>query len=165
MSAKLVKVGDKLPDVTLTTFVEGKPTPIHTGKIFAGKKAVLFAVPGAFTPTCSSAHLPGFVKALPQLKEKGIEVVAVTSVNDAFVMDAWARDQKAQGIEFLADGSNILAPQLALSLDLSEKGLGVRSKRYALVLDDGVIKYVGVDEGPLKDSSAEAVLEFLNSNK
>ena len=143
-----IKVGDKIPSVTLQTKTADGIQSVSTDDLFKGKKVVLFAVPGAFTPTCSAKHLPGFVNNADQIKGKGVDEIACVSVNDAFVMDAWGASQSAAGnVTMLADGSAKLAQALGLSLDLVEKGLGVRSQRYAMVVDDGKVSLLNVEEG------------------
>jgi len=159
-----IQVGDKIPNVTVRLVGPTGAQPVSTQDFFAGKKAVLFAVPGAFTPTCSDAHLPGFVDHVAEIKAKGVDVVACTAVNDAFVLDAWG---KARGVgdkvAFLADGNGDFARALGLDLDASAFGLGPRSKRYAAVLEDGVVKALHVEANPgqVTDSSAETILKDL----
>ena len=135
-----INVGDRLPNATFTVMTAEGPKPKTTDEIFKGKKVVLFAVPGAFTPTCHKNHMPGFVKNADAIKAKGINTIAVTGVNDVFVMDAWKKASGGDAIEFLADGSGNFAKALGLVADLTERGLGVRSQRYAMVVDDGVVK-------------------------
>lgn len=155
-----IQVGEKVPSVTLTRMGDKGPEPISTDDLFAGKKVVLFAVPGAFTPTCSAKHLPGFVEHADALKTKGIDEVACVSVNDVFVMGAWGKEQKAAAkVTMLADGDAQLTRALGLELDLTGKGLGVRSQRYAMLVEDGIVKSLNVDPGGSFDkSSAEAML-------
>jgi peroxiredoxin len=146
-----IKVGDKLPSATFTVMTSDGPKPQTTDDIFKGKKVVLFAVPGAFTPTCHKNHLPGFLTNADKIKGKGIDTIAVTGVNDVFVMDAWKKNTSAEGkIEFLADGSAAFAKAIGLSVDLGERGLGTRSQRYAMVVDDGVVKTLNVEDSPGK---------------
>jgi len=146
-----IKVGDRLPTTTFTVMTADGPKPQTTDEIFKGKKVVLFAVPGAFTPTCHKNHMPGFVKNADAIKAKGIDMIAVTAVNDVFVMDAWKKASGAEGkIEFLADGSADFAKALGLTLDASANGLGVRSKRYCMVIDDGVVKSISIEDAPGK---------------
>ena len=146
-----IKVGDRLPSATFMTMTADGPKPQTTDEIFKGKKVVLFAVPGAFTPTCHKNHLPGFLNNADTIKGKGIDTIAVTGVNDVFVMDAWKKNTNAEGkIEFLADGSAAFAKAIGLSVDLGERGLGMRSQRYAMVVDDGVVKTLNVEESPGK---------------
>lgn len=156
-----IKVGDKLPDVTFFTMsAEGAPKPVTTSEAFGGKKVAMFGIPGAFTPTCSKQHLPGFMANELALKNKGIDAIYCTSVNDAFVMAAWSKDTGADGkVMMLADGSGDFARKCGLEFDLSARGLGVRSKRYSMVVDDGVVKLLNIEEQPTLDkSSAETLL-------
>ena len=160
----MIKVGDRLPNATFMTMTPDGPKPKTTDDIFKGKKVVLFAVPGAFTPTCHKNHLPGFLTNSDQIKQKGIDTIAVTGVNDVFVMDAWKQNTGAAGkIEFLADGSAAFAKAVGLSVDLGERGLGTRSQRYAMVVDDGVVKTLNVEDTPGKAevSGAENLLKGL----
>ena len=158
-----IKVGDKIPSVKLMTMTADGPKPITTDEIFKGKKVVLFALPGAFTPTCSAKHLPGFVENHGNLKAKGIDTVACLSVNDAFVMGAWGKDQKVgDKVLMLADGSGDFTRAVGLELDLTDRGLGKRSQRYAMVIDNGVVKTLNVEApGAFEVSSAEAVLKNI----
>lgn len=143
-----ISVGDKIPSATLTKMGSDGPQPVTTDELFGGKKVVLFAVPGAFTPTCSAKHLPGFVEKAGELKGKGVDTVACLSVNDVFVMDAWGKDQDAAGkVEMLADGSADFTKKLDTVLDLTERGLGVRSSRYSMLVEDGVVKQLNLEEG------------------
>jgi peroxiredoxin len=153
--------GDRIPDVTLKTNGPDGPEDISTGELFKGKKAVLFAVPGAFTPGCSNTHMPGFVVNADSIKDKGVDLIACTAANDAFVMDAWQKDQNADGFTMLADGNAEFAKALGLDMDASGGGMGIRSKRYAMIINDGVVEYVGVDDKGVDKSSAETVLEKL----
>ncbi|QSA96271.1 peroxiredoxin [Methylococcus sp. EFPC2] len=166
-----IQAGDRLPDGTLTECTEFDPAtncPLNPQSLavqdlIKGKKIVIFAVPGAFTPTCSIKHLPGYVKHYEAFKAKGVDEIWCLSVNDAFVMAAWGRDQHVNGkVRLLADGSALYTTQLGLSQDLTAKGLGVRSLRYALIVEDGVVKHVAV-EAPSKFevSNAEAILAAL----
>ena len=159
----MINVGDRLPSATFTTMGEGGPQPKTTDDIFKGKKVVLFAVPGAFTPTCSKAHLPGFIDQADAIKAKGVDTIACVAVNDVFVMHAWGKNADADGrVAMLADGSGKFAEAIGLSLDLSERGMGVRSKRYSMLVDDGVVKSVNVEPGPGTEvSGAEAMLKQL----
>jgi glutaredoxin/glutathione-dependent peroxiredoxin len=160
----MIKVGDRLPNATFMTMTPEGPKPKTTDELFKGKKVVLFAVPGAFTPTCHKNHLPGFLTHADTIKGKGIDTIAVTGVNDVFVMDAWKQNTGAAGkIEFLADGSAAFAKAIGLDMDLSERGLGMRSKRYAMVVDDGVVKTLNIEESPGKAdvSGAENLLKGL----
>lgn len=157
-----VEVGDRIPPVTLQHMSDGGPKEISTGELFGGKKVVLLAVPGAFTPTCSAAHLPGFVVNADAIKAKGVDDIVCTSVNDVFVMDAWGKAQNADAIHMVADGSGDFASALGLEFDLTERGLGVRSQRYAMIVNDGVVEVLNLDEpGKFEVSSAEAILEKL----
>jgi peroxiredoxin len=158
-----IKVGDRVPNVTFTVVTAEGPKPKTSDEIFKGKKVVLFAVPGAFTPTCHKNHLPGFVKNAAAIKAKGVDTIAVTGVNDVFVMDAWKKASGADSIEFLADGSGNFAKAIGLTADLSERGLGVRSQRYAMVVEDGVVKTLNVEDAPGKAeiSGAENLLKSL----
>ena len=159
-----IKVGDRLPNATFTVMTADGPKPKTTDDVFKGKKIVLFAVPGAFTPTCHKNHLPGFLQNAGAIKSKGVDAVAVTGVNDVFVMDAWKKATGAEGkIEFLADGSAEFAKALGLTADLVARGLGVRSQRYSMLVEDGVVKSLNVEDSPGKAeiSSAETLLKQL----
>ncbi|WP_284945826.1 peroxiredoxin [Acidisoma cladoniae] len=159
----MIKVGDTIPSLTLTAVTAEGPKQMTTDEIFKGKKVVLFAVPGAFTPTCSARHLPGFVEHAEALKEKGVDTIACVAVNDVFVMQAWAKDQGiSDAILMLADGSGTFAKAMGLELDLISRGLGIRSERYALIAEDEKVIFLGVEEaGGFEASRAEAVLEAL----
>jgi peroxiredoxin len=158
-----IKVGDRVPSATLMQMKGGAPQPVKTDDLFAGRKVALFALPGAFTPTCSAKHLPGFVNHYKELKAKGVDTIACLSVNDAFVMGAWGKDQKADGkVVMLADGNAEFTKAVDLGFDASGFGLGYRSQRYAMVLDDGVVKLLNVEKpGSFEVSKAEAILEAL----
>ena len=159
-----IKVGDRLPTATFRVMTPDGPKPKTTDEVFKGKKVVLFAVPGAFTPTCSKNHLPGFLNNADAIKAKGVDAIAVTSVNDPFVQDAWKKATDPENkIEFLADGSADFAKAIGLELDASAGGLGMRSKRYCMVVDDGVVKSISIEEAPGKVdlSSAENLLKGL----
>ena len=157
-----ISEGDKLPDVTVSMMNDGRPAPVSLSDLTAGKKVVVFAVPGAFTPTCSLQHLPGFVQNAEAIKAKGVDDIICTSVNDAFVMDAWGKDQSADAIKMVADGNGELAQALGLTMDGSGFGLGTRSQRYAMVVDDGVVTKLAVEApGKFEVSSAEAILADL----
>ena len=160
-----IKAGDKIPSATLMEMQDGKPIPVSTDTFFAGKTVALFALPGAYTPTCSAKHVPGYLKLNDALRAAGVDEVWCHSVNDAFVMGAWGREQKAAGkVRMMADGAAQWAKGLGLDQDLSQRGLGVRAKRYAMVIDDGVVTHLFVEEpGEFKVSSAEAVLESLRA--
>ncbi|MEE3330780.1 MAG: peroxiredoxin [Myxococcota bacterium] len=158
-----IQVGEKIPDVTIKTMADGGMQDISTAELCAGKKVVLFSVPGAFTPTCSMQHLPGFVESATALKAKGVDTVACTSVNDAFVMDAWGKDRGVgDSVLMLADGNAEFATALGLTMDGTGIGFGTRSQRFALVIDDGVVTHAAIEE-PMKFevSSAEKILEAL----
>jgi peroxiredoxin len=156
-----IQTGDRLPQATLNELRDGVQ-PVATDDVFAGRNVVLFAVPGAFTPTCSAKHLPGYVEKLEAFKARGIDVACV-SVNDAFVMGAWARDQNVpEGLRMLADGNGAFTRALGLELDATPFGMGLRSKRFALYAEDGVVKQLHVEApGEFKVSAADYVLEHL----
>lgn len=165
-----IKTGDRLPKGTLTQYVEVEsdscaigPNAFEVEEIAKGKKIVIFAVPGAFTPTCSEKHLPGFVELADQIKAKGVDEIWCVSVNDAFVMSAWGRDQKVgEQVRMMADGSAIWTQALGLSLDLTQRGMGVRSQRYALIADDGVVTHLAIEApGAFDVSSAQSILAAL----
>jgi glutaredoxin/glutathione-dependent peroxiredoxin len=158
-----IAVGDKIPSAKLKTMTAEGPKDISTEDIFNGKKVVLFAVPGAFTPTCSAKHLPGFVEKTAEIKGKGVDTIACLAVNDAFVMGAWGKAQNTgDKILMLADGAAAFTKQLGLDLDLTGPGMGVRSKRYAMVVDNGVVKALNVEApGAFEVSSADAMLKAL----
>ncbi len=156
--------GSPLPFAKFKIMTETGPSEISTDDLFKGKKAVLFAVPGAFTPTCSNQHLPGFLHHAADFKSKGVDVVACTAVNDVFVMDAWAKASGAKGtIAFLADGNGDFAKAVGLDLDGSGIGFGIRSKRYAMLIDNGAVKALHVEDQPgvAIESSAEKLLADL----
>jgi len=155
--------GDRIPDVKVMKPGEKGPEPVSTGEVLGTGKVVLFAVPGAFTPTCSDAHLPGFLLRAEELKAKGVDKIVCIAVNDAFVMGAWAKDrQVGDAIVMLADGNGEFTKAMGLELDGSSFGLGTRSQRYAAIIEDGVIKDLFVEPGAgLEVSSAEAVLAAL----
>jgi len=162
-----IAVGDKLPDTTFTIMGAEGPEPKTTADIFAGKKVALFAVPGAYTPTCHKSHMPGFVERTEELKGKGIDTVACTAVNDVFVLNNWAKDTDATGkITMLADGSADFAKALGLEIDLMSRGLGIRSKRYAMLVDDGVVKVLNVEDAPPSHSvsSAETMCSMFDKS-
>ena len=156
-----IKVGDKVPEGMMTVMGAEGPAGISTADIFDGKKVVLFAVPGAFTPTCSMAHLPGFVVHADAIKAKGVDTVACMSVNDVFVMDAWGKAANAEHLMMLADGNGDFTKALDLVLDASVYGMGARSKRFAMIVDDGVVSLLNIDEAALEATSAEAILAAL----
>jgi peroxiredoxin len=159
----MIKVGDKLPEVTFRMPTADGPKPVTTSEIFAGKTVALFAVPGAFTPTCSAKHLPSFKDRAKALEAKGVDKIVCTSVNDAFVMGAWGKDQKVgDDIVMLADGSADFAKAVGLDADFSKNGMGSRSKRYSMLVKDGVVQKLNVEEaGEYKVSSAEYLLGQL----
>lgn len=159
-----IKVGDRIPDATLMRMTEKGPAPLTTQELFGGKKVVLFAVPGAFTPTCSNQHLPGFVDKAGEIKAKGVDTIACISVNDAFVMGAWGKDRNVgDKVLMLADGAAAFSKALGLELDLTKMGLGVRSRRYSLLAEDGVVKQLNIEEAPAGavQSGAETMLKQL----
>ena len=157
-----IQTGERIPSCTLHTMGESGPQPITTDEIFSGKKVVLFAVPGAFTPGCSQTHLPGFVVEADKIKAKGVDTIACLSVNDAFVMDAWGKAQNADQILMLADGNADFTTALGLELDGKGFGLGTRSQRYAMIVDDGTVSVLNVESGPGVDvSSAETIMDAL----
>lgn len=157
-----IKVGDRIPDVPLTIATPDGPQATTSGDYFAGKRVALFAVPGAYTPTCSARHLPSFVEKAGELKAKGIDEIACTSVNDAFVMSAWNQAQGSDAITMLADGNGLFAKALGLEMDASRFGMGTRSQRYSMVVNDGVVEQLNVEApGEYKASSAEHLLEQL----
>ncbi|HAZ79660.1 MAG TPA: peroxiredoxin [Porticoccaceae bacterium] len=156
-----IKVGDKIPEGMFTVMGAEGPVGMSTSDVFDGKKVVLFAVPGAFTPTCSVAHLPGFVVHLDDIKGKGVDTVACMSVNDVFVVDAWGKSANAEHLLMLADGNGDFAKALDLTLDGRGFGMGLRSQRFAMIVDNGVVSLLNVDAGALDGSSAEAILAAL----
>ena len=156
-----IKVGDRLPEAIFTIMGAEGPQQVSTADFFGGKKIALFAVPGAYTPTCHKQHMPGFVANSDEFKNKGIDAIACTSVNDVFVLTQWAKDSGAEGkITMLADGSADFAKKLGLEIDLTARGLGVRSKRYSMVVDNGVVSVLNVEDAPPQHdkSSATALL-------
>ncbi|MGB1157871.1 MAG: peroxiredoxin [Porticoccaceae bacterium] len=157
----MIKIGDKMPEGAFGVMGPEGPTELSSTELFSGKKVVLFAVPGAFTPTCSAAHLPGFVVQYDQLIAKGVDTVACISVNDVFVMNAWGNSANAENLVMLADGNGAYVSALGLEMDASGFGMGVRSKRFAMIIDDGQVQLLNVDEGKFESSSAEAVLAAL----
>ena len=158
-----IQVGDTLPSINLTTMTDEGPKPVSMAEISSGKKVVLFAVPGAFTPTCSVQHLPGFLERNSDLKEKGVDVIACVSVNDPFVMKAWGEDRNVgDDVMMLSDGNGEFTAAIGLEMDGSGFGLGTRSQRYAMIIDDGVVSALNVEPGPGLDvSSAETILGQL----
>lgn len=160
-----IKVGDRIPAGKFTVMGAEGPTARTTDEVFKGKKVALFAVPGAYTPTCHKNHMPGFVDRVGELKAKGIDTIACTAVNDIFVLNNWAEETGAAGkIDMLADGSGDFTKAIGLEIDLSGFGLGVRSKRYAMLVEDGVVKVLNIDESPpVHDkSSAETLCSMID---
>jgi len=159
-----ISVGARLPEATFTTMGSNGPEPVTTAQVFGGKKVAAFAVPGAFTPTCHVQHLPGFLKGFEAFKAKGVDAVACIAVNDVFVLDAWAKQSGADGkILFLADGNGDFTRAAGMTLDASGVGLGERSQRYAMLVEDGVVKALNVEEAPASAviSNAEELLKSL----
>jgi peroxiredoxin len=159
----MIKVGDKIPSAILMQMKDGGPKPVTTDQLFAGKKVALFALPGAFTPTCSAKHLPGFIQNSDALKAKGIDTIACVSVNDAFVMGAWGEQQKAgDKVMMLADGNGDFARALGLELDATKFGMGKRSQRFSMVVDNGVVTQLNVEQpGAFEVSSADHMMALL----
>lgn len=157
-----ISVGDKLPDVQLVKATADGPEKVRSGEYFAGKKVALFSVPGAYTPTCSAKHLPGFVEQADALKAKGVDEIACTAVNDAFVLAAWQKENGAGGITMLSDGNGEFASALGLTMDGSGFGMGQRGQRYSMIVEDGVVRQLNVEQpGDFSVSSAEHLLEQL----
>ena len=159
-----IQVGDRLPQATFRVMTPDGPAARTTDDVFKGRKVVLVAVPGAFTPTCHRNHLPGYIEKAQEIRRKGIDAIAVTAVNDVFVMDAWAKSSGAgEGIEFLADGNGDFARAVGLTMDGAGFGLGTRSQRYAMVVDDGVVTAMNVEDAPSKAelSGADNLLKGL----
>ena len=159
-----INVGDKLPAATFKFMSADGPADVTTDDLCAGKKVVLFGLPGAFTPTCHRNHLPGFLENLQAIKDKGVDTVAVVAVNDVHVMGAWARDTGGQGkIEYLADGNADFAKAVGLDIDLAVAGMGIRSARYSMIVDDGVVKALNIEQAPgqAEASGAARILEQL----
>lgn len=157
-----IQEGTKLPKATFMTMTADGPQPVNTDDVFKGKRVALFAVPGAFTPTCSAKHLPGFVEKSAMLKARGIDSVACVSVNDVFVMDAWGKQAGSADVSMLADGNGEFAKALGLEMDGSGFGMGQRSQRYAMVVDDGTVERLFVEgPGEFKVSSAEHMLSEI----
>ncbi len=158
----MIAVDDTLPSATLTTMTDSGAAEFDIAERVAGKRVVVFGVPGAFTPTCHAAHLPGFVVEADTIKAKGVDDILCVSVNDVFVMHAWGETQNAQEIVMAADGSGTFTKALGLELDLTARGLGVRSRRYAMIVNNGTVEYLAVEEGPeITGSGAAAVLAAL----
>lgn len=157
-----IEAGQSVPNTTFMTMTEDGPAPVSGSDLFSGKRVVLFAVPGAYTPTCSAKHLPGFKEHSADLKAKGIDTIACTAVNDVFVMDAWGKEQGADDVVMLADGNGEFAKAIDLEMDGSSFGMGTRSQRYAMVINDGKVEQIFVEgPGEFKVSSAEHVLNNL----
>ena len=158
-----IKVGDKLPEATFTVMKDGKPSPVTVAELTAGRKLALFAVPGAFTPTCSVRHLPGYKEKAAEFRAKGVDVIACVSVNDVFVMDAWGRERGAgDAVLMLADGNGAFARAIGLVLDGSGFGMGSRSQRYSMIVEDGVVRQLNVEApGEFKVSAADVMLGQL----
>jgi len=157
-----IQVGDKVPSVNFKHMTADGPADISSDEVFSGKKVVFFAVPGAFTPGCSLTHLPGFVVNAEALKAKGADTIACMSVNDAFVMGAWGQNQNAEEILMLADGNGDFTSAIGFELDASGFGMGKRAQRFGMIVEDGMVTYLGVEApGEIKASSAETMLEQL----
>lgn len=157
-----IQTGDKVPAATLTKVTEAGPEPVATSDYFAGRRVAIFSVPGAFTPTCSARHLPSFIEKKSELEAKGIDEIAATAVNDAFVMGAWAKNAGADGITMLADGNADFVTALGLTMDGSKFGMGTRGQRFSMVVNDGVVEQLNVEApGEYKVSSAEHMLGQL----
>ncbi len=159
----MIKVGDRLPKATFTVMTADGPAAKSTDDLFKGKKVVLVGVPGAFTPTCHKNHLPGFIENEKAIKAKGVDDIAIIATNDVFVMNAWAKDTHSEGkITFLADGSAAFAKATGLDLDLNERGMGMRNKRFSMIVEDGVVRTLNIEEGPgAEKSGAKTMLEQL----
>ena len=158
-----IKVGDKIPSVTLQQMQEKGVTNLNSDDLFKGKKVVLFGLPGAFTPTCSASHVPGYVVKSDELFARGIDSIVCLSVNDAFVMDAWGKDQNVEDrVQMIADGSADLTRAMGLEVDLTDKGMGIRSCRYAMIVNDGVVETLNIEEaGKFEVSDADTILSAL----
>lgn len=157
-----IQVGDRLPDTPITIATADGPKPTTTGEYFSGKRVALFAVPGAFTPTCSARHLPSYVEKAGELKGKGIDEIACIAVNDPFVMSAWGQRDGSEDITMLADGNGDFAEAIGLTMDASKFGLGKRSQRYSMIIDDGTVEQLNVEgPGEYRASSAENMLDQL----
>ena len=164
-----IKIGDRLPEGTLSEFIETEtagcslgPNTFQVADLVKGKKIVIFGLPGAYTPTCSAQHVPGYVKHFADLKAKGVDEIWCISVNDAFVMGAWGREQKATGkVRMMADGNGTFTKALGLDADFSKYGMGTRSQRYSMLVEDGVVKQLNVEQEGFKVSNAETMLEQL----
>ena len=157
-----IQIGDRIPSIVIAQMSENGPQPVKTEDYFSARKVVLFAVPGAFTPTCSAYHLPGFVEHFDDFTSKGVDALACVSVNDVFVMHAWGKSAKAKGIDMLADGNGEFSRALGLEMDGSAFGMGNRSQRFALIAEDGIVTQLMVEApGEFRVSSAESVLSVL----
>ena len=159
-----IQVGDRLPDAMFAVMGSDGPAAVTTADVFSGCKVALFAVPGAYTPTCHEQHMPGFLSRLDEIRSKGVDKIACTAVNDVFVFDHWGKETGADGqVIMLSDGSANFAKALGLQIDLSEHGLGIRSKRYAMLVDDGMVKVLNIDEAPPvhDNSSAEKLCSMI----
>lgn len=157
-----IQVGDRLPDVPLTIATSDGPKPTTSGQFFSGKRVALFAVPGAFTPTCSARHLPSYVDKAQELKGKGVDEIACISVNDPFVMAAWGERDGSSDITMLADGNGAFSEAVGLSFDGSQFGMGKRSQRYSMIVNDGIVEQLNVEQpGEYRASSAETMLDQL----
>jgi peroxiredoxin len=160
-----IKVGDRIPPATLMKATDEGPQPVDTGEFFRGRRVALFAVPGAFTPTCSARHLPSFVDKADELRAAGIDEIACTAVNDAFVLNAWTKSSGAQGkVTMLSDGNGEFAKALGLTMDASKYGMGSRSQRYSMIVNDGVVEQLNVEEpGAFAVSGADHMLEQMQT--
>lgn len=157
-----IQQGDRIPNATFKVMGKDGPEDLTTDEVFGGKKVVLFAVPGAFTPGCTVTHLPGYVVNADAIRDKGVDTIACVAVNDAFVMDAWAESQNAENILMLSDGNGDFTKAAGLEMDASGAGMGMRSKRYAMIVNDGVIEHLAVEPaGGVDVSAAEKILEKL----
>ncbi|MEO1766885.1 peroxiredoxin [Thiobacter aerophilum] len=160
----MIQAGDTLPEATLFEMTPDGPQPLQVGALARGRRIVIFGLPGAFTPTCSAKHLPGYVSFADRLKAKGVDEIVCLSVNDAFVMGAWGKEQGAQGkVRMLADGNGDFCRALGLELDLRERGMGVRCQRFSMLVEDGVVKTLNVEApGKFEVSDAETMLAQLD---
>jgi len=157
-----IQTGDKIPKATFKIMTADGPKDLTTDEVFAGKKVVFFAVPGAFTPGCSMTHLPGYVVNADKIKAKGVDTIACMAVNDAFVMGAWGKDQNAEEILMLADGNGEFTKAIGMEMDGSGFGLGIRCKRFAMIVDDGTVTHLAIEPpGGIVVSAAEAIMEKL----
>lgn len=157
-----IAIGDNIPPTTFKVMGEKGPQDITSIEVFAGKKVVLFAVPGAFTPGCTVTHLPGYIVLADKIKAKGVDTIACVAVNDAFVMDAWGKSQNAEELLMLADGNGSFTATVGLEMDATGYGMGTRSKRYAMIVEDGVVSYLAIEPaGGIVESAAAAILAKL----